>query len=117
MNMNKLVMVLLGVVLMTTVVSNVDAITIDETITYLWCLGKLSHVTYSCGRIALYLDGECKRIGQVDWPCDNVPEYIQNHGLQNERRLTQNEVVEDFRILDQMKAGIMDQENPFRTFP
>ena len=108
--MNKLIMVLFGVVLMTTVVSNVDAITIDESGTYLWCLGKLSHETYSCGRIALYLDEECKRIGQVDWPCDNVAEYIQGHGLQNERRLTQNEVIEDFRILDEKIAGIMDQE-------
>ncbi|MGC2386677.1 MAG: hypothetical protein WA460_06335 [Nitrososphaeraceae archaeon] len=38
-------------------------------------------------------------MGQTDWPCDSVVEYLQNSRLQNEQYLTQAEVVEDFRIL------------------
>jgi hypothetical protein len=42
--------------------------------------------------------------------CDEATKYIQDNGLQNERRLTQEEVVEDFRIISKTET---DEEKTF----
>lgn len=101
--MAKLVIVLIGVSTLTTTMTDIHAITTNESGIFLECLGVVGvgeNEAYSCDRIAMYMAGECESMGQVDWPCDSVAEYIQGHGLQNELRLTQYEVAEDFRVID-----------------
>jgi hypothetical protein len=57
------------------------------------------HEGFSCDRAALFIKGQCEA-GTETVICDAVNQYILDHGLGNERRLTQEEVAEDFRIIN-----------------
>ena len=101
-----IMLILMGWILFySTVNLSVTAATENEIdIWILKCVGKSS---YSCNRVTLYLLGECEnstfREGQYPNTalCEgSIKKYITDNGLQNERKLTQSEVVEDFRILE-----------------
>ena len=68
------------------------------------------HEGFSCDRVTLFIQGQCED-GTETIICDTVNQYIQDHGLENEQRLTQAEVAEDFRIVngpetDEEKTGV-----------
>ena len=104
--MLKLLTVLAAVSTFTvTTIPTAKGVTLDEELAFIECTDPLHlnpHEHYSCDRIALYIKGECGVGGSEKDPsiCKQVSEYIINNGLPNERRLTQAEVAEDFRILN-----------------
>jgi hypothetical protein len=71
----------------------------------MWIVECIGTSSYSCNRVTLYLLGECesKKLSPVPAACEgSIQEYVTENELQNERRLTQDEVVEDFRILESL---------------
>ena len=67
-------------------------------------IGQHMKIWFSCDRVALFIQGQCED-GTETVICDTVNQYILDHGLQNERRLTQEEVAEDFRIVTRTETG------------
>jgi len=85
-----------------TINQSANAATQNEVLTWIVeCIGTSS---YECDRVTLYLLGECesKKPIPAAGNCEgSIQKYIAENGLQNERRLTQDEIVDDLRILDQ----------------
>ena len=100
-----IMMIVIGWILSySTVNLSVRAATDNEAWTWIVeCIGTSSN---ACDKVTLYLFGECEnseiRTLEPAFCEGSIQEYVTEHGLQNERRLTQDEVVEDFRILDQL---------------
>jgi hypothetical protein len=99
-----IMMIVMGWILFySTVNLSVTAATDNEV--GIWIVECICTSSYSCNRVTLYLLGECesKKLSPVPDVCEgSIKEYVTENGLQNERRLTQDEVVEDFRILEQL---------------
>ena len=97
-------MIVMGWILFySTVNLSVTAATENEVFTFIMeCIGKSSN---ACDRVVLYLLGDCENRTYGEMApslCESsIKKYAIENVLQNERRLTQDEVVEDLRILDQ----------------
>jgi hypothetical protein len=107
----KMMMIVLGGILFhstSTAIPSVSAATDNEA--WVWIMECIPKPSLSCDRVTLYLMGECEKGEEISslrpaFCEDSIKKYVIENGLQNERRLTQDEVVEDFRILDQQPPG------------
>lgn len=100
------------------------AVTLNEMTTFFECTSVLQvspHERIPCDRVGLYIMGECESGLQNQNPslCEMATQYIQDNRLQNERRLTQAEVVEDFRIIGRTETEEEEtfSEGLFDDFP